>query len=147
MPFRDLSLMRLITTRRLLLLAAVAAVGLTAAARAGRLTATEEVPGAAPQGGAEGRLRVVRLALRPSGFDPAELIVRQGRALLAVDNISGLDDISLTLRRETGGGAYEAGVRRGAVKWRQVLKLTPGTYLLGEAGRPDWVCRITVTPN
>src|SRR5687768_13866845 len=117
MLFRSLRLMRSITIRRLLLLAAVAAVGLTAAARAWRPAASEAVPGAAQQGGADGRLRVIRVTIRPTGFDPAGVTAPRGRALLAVDDLSGLDEVTLRLDLETGGRLREVKAGRGSAKW------------------------------
>jgi hypothetical protein len=135
------------TARRLLLLAVVVAVGLTAAARAGRLASSGSEHSAAQQGSAAGALSVIRVTIRPTGFDPAALNVPRGRVLLAVDDLSGLDEVTLRLEREAGGRLREVRAGRDRSKWRGVLDLHPGAYLLGVDGRPGWACRINVTAD
>jgi len=92
-----------------------------------------------------GRPEVEIITLTDSGFDPAQITRHAGRILLAVNNKTSLDQLILRLSQEGGRPLQEARLIRGGRNWRQTVDLAPGTYMLGEAGHPDWVCRITVT--
>lgn len=153
----------------LVLTAAFAALLVTAAGRAwlsaetaaGSSTdaaaASDHLPqsGDLPQGAGGGRAAPQRLewehvTVGPAGFEPSEIRRPAGRFLLAVNDRSGLGDISLRLDALRGARLHEVRLSRDARarrEWRQVLSLAPGTYVLTEAGRPDWACRITITPN
>ena len=85
------------------------------------------------------------LTLRPSGFEPAEITRPAGRFLLAVDNHSALDEISLRLERDGSGKLYEVHLTPQKQNWRQVIDLAPGSYTLTGVNQPGWACRITVT--
>jgi hypothetical protein len=87
------------------------------------------------------------IRLRRTGFEPAEIERPQGRFLLAFDNRTGEDEIVLQLKRETGNKLHEVRMPRGTVRWRKALDIPAGRYLLSVADHPDWVCRITITPN
>lgn len=91
------------------------------------------------------RVEAEVITLRPSGFDPAEITRPRGRFYLAVENRSGTHDLDLRLSREAGGRLVEVRLPRGRLKWRGMIDPPPGTYTLTEAGRPDWVCRVTIT--
>lgn len=80
------------------------------------------------------------------GFEPAQITRPAGRFLLAVNNKTGLDKADFVLTRDGGPTLHQARVTRGGRNWRKTLELAPGAYLLAEAGHPDWVCRITITP-
>jgi hypothetical protein len=92
-----------------------------------------------------GRPEVEIVTLTDSGFDPAQITRHAGRILLAVNNKTSLDQLVLRLGQKGGRPLHEARLVRGGRNWRQTVDLAPGTYVLGEAGHPDWVCRITVT--
>ena len=83
----------------------------------------------------------------PIGFEPAEITRPQGRFLLAVDNATGLDDLNLYLERETGGRVNVALSRRGRLKWREIIDLPPGHYILRAANDENWRCKIILTPR
>jgi hypothetical protein len=96
------------------------------------------------------RLESEHVTIRPTGFEPTEIARPAGRILLAVNDRSGLDSLDLRLDIETVHRLFEVRVPRdtnGRHEWRQVVTLVPGHYVLTEANHPDWVCRITVTPN
>jgi hypothetical protein len=95
-------------------------------------------PPAAPQ--------LLRITIRPTGFDPAEVTIPQGRFILAVDNRSGLRELTFRLDRESGGRLHEVRMPRESLSWRALINPAPGTYTLTEANHPDWTGRITVTP-
>lgn len=92
------------------------------------------------------RIKVELITIRPAGFDPTEITLTDGHFRIAVDNKSGLDEVTLRLTRE--GGARVRGLRLSPEqhKWREKIVLPPGSYLLTAVGHPNWLCRITVTP-
>jgi hypothetical protein len=85
------------------------------------------------------------ITIRPTGFDPAEISLRAEPFRLAIDNKSGLDEVTLRLSREGGSLVREKRLPPGQLKWREKINLPPGEYLLTEATHPDWHCRIIVT--
>jgi hypothetical protein len=94
---------------------------------------------------AQTRIEVERLNLRQSGFQPDAITRPPGRFLLVVNNITGEDeDWTLKLDREAGGALPRAKLPRDKRRWRDLVDLPPGRYLLTEANHPEWVCRITI---
>jgi hypothetical protein len=85
------------------------------------------------------------ITIRWGGFVPQELTKPAGDYYLSINNLSGVRDLVLRLDREHGNSPQEAKVSHQKPYWRQHVHLTPGTYLITEAGHPQWVCRITVT--
>ena len=85
------------------------------------------------------------ITVTPTGLEPAELIRPKGRFLLAIDNQSGLDEVEFYFERETGGRVNVPLGRRGKIAWREIVDLTPGTYLLRATNDESWRCRITIT--
>ena len=90
------------------------------------------------------RLPRVLITIRPTGFDPAEVTLLNGRYLLAVDNKTGLDVVTLRLTREDGGELSEIQLSSERQKLRAKLTLPAGNYVLTEANHPNWRCRLTV---
>lgn len=72
------------------------------------------------------RLQSELITIRPTGFDPTEIRRAQGRFLLAVDNKSGLDEVTLQLTHEGGSRVREVHLPPGQLKWREKLNLPPG---------------------
>jgi hypothetical protein len=93
------------------------------------------------------RLETELITITPTGFDPAEITRPQGRVVIEVDNRSGLEEVELRLDRSNGVREKEVRVHRRTLDWSGEVNLHPGTYILGEAGHPDWACRITITPR
>jgi hypothetical protein len=91
------------------------------------------------------QLQMPLITIRPTGFDPSEISLRAEPFRLAIDNKSGLDEVTLRLTREGGNQIREKRLPRGQLKWREKINLPPGVYLLTEATHPDWHCRITIT--
>jgi hypothetical protein len=85
------------------------------------------------------------ISLRADGFDPKEIVKLAGNYYLSVNNLSGEKELDLRIERENGERVNESKTSRERSYWRQHIHLSPGTYLLTEAGHPDWVCHITVT--
>lgn len=86
------------------------------------------------------------IVLRPWGFEPKEISRPPGPFFLALDNRSRLDQVEVSLDRESGPKVQATGVSKNKTKWREKMTLPPGTYLLREASHPEWVCRITIQP-
>lgn len=85
------------------------------------------------------------VTIRPTGFDPLRVSRPKGPFLLAVENRSGLEEISLQLSRETGSKEklHEVKVNRKVLDWRGVVDLPPGSYILTET-KQGWTFRLTV---
>jgi len=146
---------RHVPTKGLLALAALASLaGLAIAARAWRtpdapeVTGVSAVPTAALPSGEQAAsgvgLAVVRVTIRPTGFDPAEVTLPRGRFMLAIDNRTGLNELTFRLDREGGSRLHDVRMTREQLAWRKVVDPPPGSYVLTETNHPDWVCRISV---
>ena len=85
------------------------------------------------------------ITITPTGFEPAELTRPKGKFLLAIDNHSGLNEVDFYFERETGGRVNVPLSRRGKLAWREVVDLTPGTYILRATNDESWRCRLTIT--
>lgn len=85
------------------------------------------------------------LTLRRSGFDPSELVIPSGNFMLAVDNLTGIPDIALTLVEDKKSKIKDLGFTEMKRDWREELEMKPGVYILSEVSHPKWICRITVT--
>ena len=95
--------------------------------------------------GSQAPVEAELITVTPTGFEPSELTRPKGRFLLAVDNQSGLDEVEFYFERETGGRVNVALGRRGKIAWREIVDLTPGTYILRATHDESWRCRITIT--
>ena len=78
------------------------------------------------------------VTVTPTGFEPSELTRPKGRFLLAIDNQSGLDEVEFYFERETGGRVNVPLSRRGKLAWREIVDLTPGTYILRATNDESW---------
>jgi hypothetical protein len=98
------------------------------------------------QGGAtKNKIEAELITITPRGFEPAEITRSKGRFLLAVDNRSGLDEVTLRLDRVAGNRLREVNVPRKELDWSEAFDLNPGQYVLSEANHPQWICRLTIT--
>lgn len=89
-------------------------------------------------------MTVELISVGPDGFDPKNITRPGGRFLLAINNRSGLEELTVQLRREDGTLLREARVNRKQPNWRSIVNLPEGTYQLTEANHSDWVCRIVI---
>jgi len=87
------------------------------------------------------------VTLTPRGFEPSEIVRSGGHFALNIDNRSGLKAVTFVLSRKTGHKLREVQVKEGKLNWREVVNLPPGQYRLSEVSRPDWACRIEVSPR
>jgi acetyl-CoA acetyltransferase len=90
------------------------------------------------------RVEAETVALSSTGFEPTEIRRPAGRALLAVNNLSGLDEATIRLEGEGGQVLQEVTLERHQQKWRKVIDFTAGTYTLTVAGHPEWRCQIFI---
>ena len=94
---------------------------------------------------ADKRVETEVITIRPTGFEPAQISRPQGRFLLAINNRSGLQEITLNLDREAGNRLPKKQKPKGKSRWSEVMDLPPGRYILAESNHPKWVCKITIT--
>jgi hypothetical protein len=85
------------------------------------------------------------IILRPNGFEPAQITRPNGMFLLAIDNQTGLKDVTLRLERANGVREAEVQLPGHRVRWRKRVNLSPGDYVVKVAGHPEWVCRLAIT--
>jgi hypothetical protein len=81
-------------------------------------------------------LQVLLFELRPYGFIPAEITVAPGKYLIAVQNRSGMKDLTFRLDRDNGARLSES--RASTKEWKSQVTLGRGTYILSEASEPSW---------
>jgi len=86
----------------------------------------------------------VRVTIRPTGFDPTELTLPQGRFVLTVDNRSGLRELTFRINSESGARLQEVTMPREKLNWRGIIN-PAGSYVITETAHPDWQCRVTIT--
>jgi hypothetical protein len=110
-----------------------------------RLTSLPVIPTQVQHNDVEVEAEVVTIT--PAGFEPNEITRPSGRFLLAVDNARGLNEVSLYLERQTGIREKLALSRRGKLKWREIIDLPPGRYILRAANDESWRCNINLTPR
>lgn len=87
------------------------------------------------------------ITLYPEGFYPARIVRPAGRFLLAVDNLSDLEEVTLLIERENAGRHRETKLPRRMPRLREIEDLPPGDYTLTVVERPEWSCSITITPR
>lgn len=95
--------------------------------------------------GPQAAVQAELITVTPAGFEPAELTRPKGQFLLAIDNQSGLDEVEFYFEREAGGRVNVPLSRRGKLAWREIIDLTPGTYILRATNDESWRCRIRIT--
>ena len=92
------------------------------------------------------RVEAELLVLRSDGFKPNEITRPPGRFLLALQNHSSEEELSLVLKRETGDSVREVRMAKRQSKFKEFLHLPPGRYVLVETKHPEWTCTITIKP-
>jgi hypothetical protein len=91
------------------------------------------------------QVEMLPITLRAGGFVPGEMTKPSGEYIISISNLSDVPDLVIRMGRENGEKMHEGKASRRKPYWRQQVRLTPGTYLIGEASHPEWVCRINVT--
>ena len=92
---------------------------------------------------------MLQITVRPTGFEPAEIQHSNKKFLLAIDNQSGAENLTLELLEEDGQGKprrklREIGLSLQSLNKREVTHLPPGRHVLREVNHPEWACRITI---
>lgn len=87
------------------------------------------------------------LVLRHDGFHPREISRPPGRFLLALQNQSTAEELSLTLTPEGGNPLKQVRFENKQSKLREVIELPPGRYVLSEANHPEWTCSIEIVSH
>ena len=90
--------------------------------------------------------KLVLLALLPHGFETSEINLVAGEYVLIIGNRTGLREVDVRIDREGKERLGEATVGGRQRDWKQRIKLTPGTYIVGANDNPEWSCRIEVKP-
>jgi len=84
------------------------------------------------------------ITLRRTGFYPSEITLPTGRFLLAVDNVTGMGEMSYRLLDQNSARLRDFPAK-GRFRLRKVVHLPPGRYALVVTNHPDWICRIAVS--
>ena len=84
------------------------------------------------------------ITLRRTGFDPFEFTRPAIPFLLAIDNATGMGDMSFSLLHASGARLRDFPAK-GRFRLQQNVELPPGRYAVVEINHPDWLCHITIT--
>jgi hypothetical protein len=114
--------------------------------RGDKLTRVTDMTSPPPQTSRE-RIEVEPVTLRARGFEPSAITRPRGQFLLAVDNRSGFPDLDFRLVGLNGNQQAAKRMRGRELRWRQLVDLPPGDYVLTEANHPRWHCQISITPH
>jgi hypothetical protein len=99
-------------------------------------------PGASGAAADKSNVHGLVFAIRPTGFDPAQVELEKGTYLFIVQNRCGIRDLTFRLEREAGARLHE--VHDQKLQWKKQFDLNPGTYILSVADHPEWRSVITV---
>ena len=100
----------------------------------------------------QAKAEVLTLPLIPAGFAASEMNVPAGLYVLSVLNRSGVTHIRIEIDKmpsrnltdtpvsHTGDGPEDTTIS----KFRQLVRLTPGTYRVRVTGHTNWTCAINV---
>ena len=91
------------------------------------------------------KFEVELVTLRASGFEPLEIRRPKGSFVLLVEDRSGKDNSSFTLRDVKGQHLRNVNTSRTKFEWHDVLSLQPGDYLL-TSNNSDSACHLTILP-
>lgn len=91
------------------------------------------------------RIEVEPVTLRRTGFEPSAITRPRGSFMLAIDNRSQIPDLDFRLARLNGNQQAAKRMRGRELRWRQLVDLSPGEYVLTEANHPQWRCQIVIT--
>jgi|SRR5687767_6861624 len=93
---------------------------------------------------AQSRIEAELLVLRSEGFQPREIKRPPGKFLLTLQNQSNEEEPSFMLTLEAGPSLKQIRVSKRQSKYRELMELPPGTYVLTETNHPDWTCKIVI---
>ncbi len=104
--------------------------------------------GASPNPHKGGPIQTVRFALYDAGILPQEARAQKGMVSIVMHNLSGGTE-GLILERKTGSAPERVThVRRGQkfARGKETLELTPGTYQIWDASRPENRATLIIEP-
>lgn len=133
-------------THRLLIAVAVC-LGLLSAVAVFAVRTRTDAAQAKESNSEQGRFEAERITVREWGFEPKQIKRKPGPFFLILQNQSGLEEIEVSLVEGSGHPRNRFAVTRNALMSKQRLELPPGTYLVKEAGHPEWQCQITIGNN
>ena len=84
------------------------------------------------------------VTITPDGFEPQQIVRPPGPFLLAVTNRSGLDSLDVQLATEERGKLREKSLPLTTPRWREVMNLRPGRYVITEANHPEWTFSLII---
>ena len=87
-------------------------------------------------------IQVQTFSLGQDGFEPKQINREPGPFVLGIDSRS--QSASFEFVREDGRRAVEIKWPKGQIRWRKLVNLPPGNYLLKEINHPDWTAQITI---
>jgi hypothetical protein len=85
------------------------------------------------------------LTLKPTGFEPAKIMLPASQYFLLVQNATGLDRFGLTIEREDGERLEEVRLEPFSRKWKKAITFQPGRYIISEIDHPEWQCVVLIT--
>lgn len=128
----------------LLTIGIIAIVAMVAWGAKSRLTGVERLPFPHPQRAPiPTNIQVETFRFTFDGFEPREINRQPGPFVLGIDNYRSTN-ASFELVREDGNRVQEIQWPRGQNRYRKLLHLPPGNYLLKELNHPDWTARINI---
>jgi hypothetical protein len=83
------------------------------------------------------------ITITPDHIQPAQLTSSEGFFIIAIENRSGLENLSLRMTSKEGL-IHQTDMPLLKTMWTGEFHLSKGTYELRESSHPDWVCTITV---
>jgi len=118
---------------------------------AGVLLASPQAQAQRPQERERPEIVLVRLVLKPQGFNPSEITVTEGLVRIEVLNRVGFPELPMLLEREAEELRPKQVLRqepfeRRRPKWAHEMLFEPGTYTVSVEERPNWTSRIVVVP-
>ena len=135
-------------TRSVLFVAFILIFASSSAAKVKPLVPAAPIPTIAPAAKTQASNDEVQglvIAIRPSGFSPAEVDVTEGRYVVLVQNRSGIRNLTFRVDSESGERLHQ--VRPQELQWKKTFDLHPGRYVLSVVGHSSWRCLLTVTPR
>ena len=93
-------------------------------------------------------LIVLRMVLRPEGFEMPEVTIPKGKVRLILLNRTGLADLALQFSKVVGNKEKLKDVKfdlQNRFQVEDTFDLSPGDYLVEVTAHPEWVGHVTVT--
>lgn len=78
----------------------------------------------------------IRFTITRTGIIPAEVGVREGNFFLQIDSLIGKDNPNYVITRD-GRQTKEIKPSKGKRRWREVISLPPGDYVISVVGEPQ----------